>query len=159
GPDRGGGGAGSMNKLLGFIRRKRVWIPLALYAGYVLFGFLILPGILRGQIVKGIREGMKREVRLDRVRVNPIFLSLTLQGFDLKDLDGTSFLSFDRMFMDFQVSSVVRWALTFRKFELDSARANIRLMPDGKLNFDDMIPKEGGKPPRLVIGDFRIRGG
>jgi len=148
-----------MNRLVVPLRRKRVWIPLALFAAYTLFGFLVLPGILRDQIVQGIRQNLKREARLTRVRVNPLNLSLALEGFDLRDPDGTSFVAFDRLYLDFQLSSLVRWAITFRKFELDEPKVHVRIMPDGKMNFDDLIPKENGKPPRLVIGDFRIRRG
>src|SRR5262249_2590537 len=155
-PRAGGVGTGSMKVPLEIIRRRRGWIPPALYPPYLLFGFLILPAVLRDQIVKGNRQGMQHEGRPGPVRGNPRFLSLTLEGFELKDPDGTSFLSFDRMFLDFQLSSLVRWAPTFRAFELDRPQANIRLMPDGKLNFDDMIPKQGGPTPRVVIGDFRI---
>jgi hypothetical protein len=32
-------------------------------------------------------------------------------------------------------------------------------MPDGKPNFDDLIPKDNGKPPRLVVGRFEIHRG
>ena len=45
-----------MKSVLAWLRMKRVWTPLALFAVYTLFGFLVLPGILRGQIVQGIRK-------------------------------------------------------------------------------------------------------
>src|SRR5437762_2988411 len=108
-----------MTPPLQLLRKKRVWLPLAVYAAYALFGFLILPGILRGQIIRGVRQNLKREVRLDRVRFNPIILSLTLQGFELRDPDGTPFVAFDRLYADFQVSSLARWAFTFRELRLD----------------------------------------
>jgi Domain of Unknown Function (DUF748) len=148
-----------MEWLRTWLTKKRIWIPLTLYAVYAVFGFLILPGILRGQIVDGIRKNLGREAALTRVRVNPIMLSLTLEGFDLKDADGTSFVAFDRFHADFQLSSLVRWALTFRVLALDGPRIHARLMPDGTMNFDDLIPKEEGKPPRLVIGSFQIHRG
>jgi hypothetical protein len=148
-----------VNRLLAWLRMKRVWIPLALYLGYTLFGFLILPGILRGQIVAGIHKNLKREAKLARVRVNPVFLSLTLEGFQLDDPDGTPFVAFDRLFVDFQFSSLPRWALTLRVFRIDGPRIHVRLMPDGKPNFTDLIPTEEGKPPRLIIGNFQIHQG
>lgn len=148
-----------MSPPLTLLAKKRVWIPLALFAAYALFGFFALPGILRGQIVQGIRQTYGRELRLDRVRVNPLILSLTLEDFDLKDPDGTSFLAFDRLYIDFQVSSLVRRALTFREFGIDSPRVHMRLMPGGQPNFVDLVPKEEGKPPRMIIGDFKVRSG
>src|SRR5262249_39505842 len=69
------------------------------------------------------------------------------------------FIAFDRLFVDFQLSSLPRWALTFREFRIDSPDVHVRLMPDGKPNFTDLIPTEEGKPPRLVIGDFQLHQG
>ena len=148
-----------MNPILLQLRRKRVWIPLALFSAYALFGFFVLPGILRTQIVNGIREGMKREAKLDRVRFNPLIFSLTLERFELADPDGNSFVAFDRLYMDVQLSSLVRWALTLREFRLDGPRVHVRLLPDGKLNFADLIPTESGKPPRVVVGRFAVNHG
>jgi len=148
-----------VNRLLSWLRMKRVWIPLAAMLAFELFGFLILPGILRGQIIEGIRKSLKREARLAKVRVNPVFLSLTLEGFELDDPDGTAFVAFDRLFVDFQFSSLPRWALTFRVFRIDGPRIHVRLMPDGRPNFADLIPTEEGKPPRLIIGNFQIHQG
>jgi len=142
-----------------WLRKKRVLIPLALLIVYALFGFFALPGILRGQILQGIRTNLKREARLDRVRVNPLIFSLTLEGFELRDPDQTAFVAFDRLYVDLQLSSLVRWAVTLREFRLDRPRVNVRLMPDGKPNFEDMLPKEEGEPPRLVIGRFQIKDG
>lgn len=148
-----------MNRALALLRRKRVWIPLAILLAYTLFGFLVLPGILRGQIVQGIRQNLKREAKLAKVRVNPLFLALTLEGFELQDPDGTPFVAFDRLHVDFQLSSLVRWALTFREFRLDGPRVHVRLMPDGQPNFMDLVPKEEGRPPRLILGSLQIHSG
>ena len=58
-----------MSRVLALLRLKRVWVPLVLLAVYGLFGFLVLPGILRDQIVSGVRAGLHRDVKLTRVRV------------------------------------------------------------------------------------------
>jgi hypothetical protein len=141
------------------LRRKRVWIPLGLFVVYTLVGFFVVPRILRQQIVQGIRQNYKREARLGRVRFNPLVLSLSLEHFELRDPDSTTFVAFDRLFMGFQPSSLVRWAITLRDFRLDGPRVHVRLMPDGRPNFDDLIPKQSGKPPRLVVGRFEIHRG
>ena len=148
-----------MNRLLALLRQKRAWIPLALFAAYGLVGFLVAPGIVRDQIISGTRRNLGREVRLDRVRVNPYYLSVTLEGFELRDPDATPFVAFDRLHMDLQLTSVFRWAITFREFSLRNPRVHVRLMADGKPNFMDLVPKEQGKPPRLVLGRFTLTHG
>ena len=145
-----------MSRLLALLRSKRAWIPLLLLTAYGLFGFLIAPRILRDQILSGIRTNLHRDARLARVRVNPFFLSVALEGFELRDPDGTPFVGFDRLFVDFQVSSLVRWAFTFREFSITNPRVHVRLLPGGQLNFADLISKEQSKPPRLIIGRFAV---
>lgn len=140
-----------------WLRHKRVWIPLALIAAYGLFGFFVAPPILRTQIVAGIRKNLGREASLQRVRFNPFIFALTLEGFELRDPDGTPFVAFDRLYVDFQLSSLPRMALTFREVSLTRPRVHVRVMPKGETNFVDLIPKEDtGKPPRLIIGRLAI---
>jgi len=148
-----------MVRPLAWLRYKRVWIPLALVVAYGLFGFFVAPPILRTQIVAGIRKTYGREVSLARVRFNPFIFALTLEGFELRDPDGTPFVGFDRLYVDFQLSSLPRMALTFRELSLTRPRVHIRLMPKGEANFADLIPKDNGKPPRLIIGRLAIAQG
>ena len=148
-----------MARLYALLRQRRIWIPLVLIALYGLFGFLIAPRILRDQIIAAIRKTYGREVRLARVRVNPFLLSISLEGFELHDPDGPVFLQFDRLYLDFQLSSLVRWALTFREISLGNPYVHVRLLPGGRTNFTDLIPKESGPTPRLVVGRLSLSHG
>ncbi len=140
---------------------------------YTITGFFIVPPIIQKQIVKNAATKLGREVVLEKVRFNPLNLSLSLQGFALKDPDGATFVGFDEFYVNFQTSSLFRWAYTFKEVRLDSLRTHVRLMPDGKPNFADIVErteaqaeaqaaaKPGSKKPgvpRVVVGDLQLNG-
>jgi len=155
------------------LRRKRLW-PLAIVLLYTIFGFLILPGIVRWQAVRAIAENLGRDATIESVRFNPYLLSLSMRDFVLPDPDGGEFVSFDEFYVDFQISSLVRWAFTFKEVRLENPRVHVRIMPDGQLNYADILahqkglasssdqaegpPEEKAAIPRLLIGDIQIKG-
>jgi hypothetical protein len=152
-------------------RKKSFWAVVGVFLVYTVFGFFIAPSIVHRQIVNGIATNLHRDATLKKVRVNPLNLSVTLRGFALKDPDGTAFVTFDEFYLNFQLSSLVRWAYTFKEVRLDNPNTHVRLMPDGRPNFADLTQKTAGQPapeavagkkkpliPRLVIGDLQING-
>ena len=150
------------------LRRKTFWAAVAILL-YAIVGFFIVPPIARRQIVNNVAVKLGREVAIEKVRVNPFALSLTLRGFTLKDSDGAPFIAFDEFYVDFQTSSLVRWAYTFKEVRLDSLRTHVRLMPDRKTNFADIVarmtpqepqstPTKKKGVPRVVIGDLLLNG-
>ena len=150
------------------LRKKTFWAAVILLL-YTIVGFFVLPPIIKRQIVANAATRLGREVALEKVRVNPYALSLTLRGFTLKDPDGAAFVEFDEFYVNFQTSSLFRWAYTFKAVRLDSLRTHVRIMPDGKPNFADIVirmtPRESQPPtakkkevPRVVIGDLLLNG-
>jgi hypothetical protein len=82
-------------------RRRRLLIVLAaLLVLYTVFGFLVLPWIVRRQLEKRLTAALHRETTVTRVRTNPYALSVTIDGFLVKDPDGTPFISWDRLYVN-----------------------------------------------------------
>ena len=157
-----------MQRLLRILHRKVTWVVLAAFAVYTLFGFFAAPRILRAQILGRISDQLGRTATLKDVKVNPLTLSVRLQGFELLDTDGGSFVAFAEFFVDFQVSSLVRRAFTFKTVRLVSPQAHVRLMPDEKPNFQDIVdrararpvpptPAQPKRPPRLLLQRIEIQ--
>jgi hypothetical protein len=156
------------------LRRKTTGVSAVVLLLYTGLGFLAVPPIARKQIVKGAATKLGRDVKVEQVRFNPYALSITVRGVTLQDPDGTAFVGFDELYINFQASSLFRWAYTFREVRLDSLRMHVRLMPDGKPNFADIMERlaapppqakePAGKPtkdptvPRIVIQDLQING-
>src|SRR5512133_2510294 len=81
-------------------RRAKIAIALGgLFVAWTAFGFLIAPGIVRGVIVEQASAALKREVAVAKVRVNPLALSLTVDGFQVRHRDGAHFLGWDSLYV------------------------------------------------------------
>lgn len=99
-------------------RRKRFWL-IALLLLYTLGGFFAVPPLVKRMAVDAILDDAGREATIERVRFNPYVLSLEVEGFAVRDTDGTRLTSFERLFVNFQLSSLFRWAWTFREISVD----------------------------------------
>ncbi|MDF1821441.1 MAG: DUF748 domain-containing protein [Alcanivoracaceae bacterium] len=151
-------------------------IVFLLYVVYGLVGYFALSPLLRSSIQSGLSEASGRDVDLERVVFNPLGLTLTLENFALRDADGTEFVAFDRLYTDFELSSLFRLSWHFDVLELDRPRINISQTGPRDFNFDDIVARalaDSGEAPQtdegagipafsiselvLSAGDFRFR--
>jgi hypothetical protein len=97
---------------------KRYWVIVVVVL-YTVGGFFGVPALVERMTVSAIRDSAGREATLERVRFNPYVLSLQIEGFAVQDTDGAALAGFDRLFVNFQLSSLFRWAWTFREISVD----------------------------------------
>src|SRR5712672_2061543 len=96
-------------------KRKLIIWSLALLLAYTVIGFLILPPIIRSVAVKQISKQLDREVSIRKVKLNSFALSVTVDGLLIKDKDGQPFVSWDEVYVNFQLSSFFGKAWTFKE--------------------------------------------
>jgi hypothetical protein len=72
--------------------RRLVWLAVVLMI-YALVGFLVLPAVIKSQLVKRLPEVTKRQVAIQEVKLNPFALSYTMRGFSLTETNGETFAS------------------------------------------------------------------
>ena len=127
---------------------------------YALLGFLLAPRLFKGYVSEYAVEKLKRNASIAEVRINPFLFTFDAQGFMLKEADDSPIMGFGRMFIDFELSSLFRWAWTFAEIRIERPLLNVEIRQDGRLNFaalSDSLPKskdsptEDGRPPRLLI--------
>jgi len=119
----------------------------ALYAG---LGFLVAPGIVKGQILKHVGELTERPVSVEKVRVNPFALSLTVEGFLVKDRDGTRLASLDRLYVNATLLGMLRREVGVEELLVDRPYLHAGLDARGELNVADILRRaaaDDGKPP------------
>ena len=97
-------------RVVDFARRRRRWlIGLGiLVVLYTVFGFFLLPVILKRQLERRATEALHRQVTIERVRTNPYALSVTIDGLQVKERDGGPFLSWDRLYLNMKLWRVIR---------------------------------------------------
>lgn len=153
-------------------RRKRFW-ALSLLLLYTLAGFFIVPWVARQQIIDQVGELVDRPVTLEVLRVNPFVLSVEARDFAITENDATRMLSFERLYVNFQLSSLFRWALTFREITLEHPSLAFVRFADGRTNLAQLLvpaestpaqPAEAPADPdagllRVIVDEFNLVGG
>ncbi|GAB4354484.1 MAG: DUF748 domain-containing protein [Candidatus Abyssubacteria bacterium] len=158
-----------MNILSSFQKLPRIGkigiVLFSLVLLYALLGFLIAPPILKSVLVSTIKKNLNRDASLEQLRMNPFALSLTARGFQMYNLTGDRFAGFDEFHVNFQLSSPFRRAYTFREIRLVSPEVNIKVLPDGNLDFADILaasgrpapePEQKGSLPQVLIFKLSI---
>jgi len=152
-------------------RRKRFWAIVAILL-YTLLGFFAVPAVVKNSIISLVEEELSRTARIEKVEFNPYVLSLSVQGFEMDDSDDVRLASFDEFFVNFQLSSLFRWAWTFReirlagsyfffeRFEPDDSRLG-RLVSDlASVNPEDGTEEKNPNGlPRLLVYDLKLSDG
>ncbi len=129
-------------------RKRLVWAAAA-FLVYTLAGFFVLPPVIKWQMLKRLPAITKRQVAVRHVKFNPLALSLTIRGLALTEPTGRPFASWDELYINFQASSLFRWAWTFKEIRLVKPFGEVILFKDGRLNFANMFesPTNPAPPP------------
>ena len=113
---------------------------------YSLLGFVVAPPVLKSQLVKRLSSELGRSVRIADVRMNPWILSLTIEGLAIADRDKGGLVSWDRVYVNFDVVSFFVKEWRFQEIIAAAPVARVIVNEDRSLNFSDLITKFGAKP-------------
>jgi len=135
---------------------------------YALLGFLLTPWVVTRYVSNYAVEKLKRKASIAEVRVNPFLFTFEAKDFVLEEADNRPIIGFDRLFVDFQLSSLFRWAWTFADVRIERPSLHIEIQHNGRLNFADLAdslpksedpPPTDSRPPRLLVHHAEIIGG
>ena len=135
---------------------------------YTILGFLILPPIIRHVALQKLSEELNREVTIEKISLNPFACSTTIRGLLIKDKDGQPFVSWDEVYVHFQLTSIFGKAWRFEEISVTKPYVRAQMNADHTFNFSDLItkfstnapapPNPNAKPLRLEIGRLHIGG-
>ncbi|WP_405232590.1 DUF748 domain-containing protein [Lentisalinibacter salinarum] len=150
-------------------RHRRLLTVLAgLIAAWTLAGFFLAPWLVERQAVRAMAEQFDSELRLERVAINPYVLSLTIDGLALDDPAGEPLARVRQIHVNFQTSSLFRWAWTFAEFRIDAPELFISRDGAGAFNFRRLLaarppaaeepppPDEEGGPLRFILHEAAV---
>jgi hypothetical protein len=150
------------------LKRKVVLCFVWLLLFYAVFGFWILPVVVRVVAVKVLSRQLDREVFIQKVKINPFALSTTVDGLLIKEKDGSPFISWDEVYVNFQLSSFFGKAWVFKEICATKPFVHVRMNKDYTLNFSDLVTKFSSnsapqsstpsKPLALRVERFHIGG-
>ncbi len=131
-----------------FFDRRLIAVLTALIV-YTAAGFLLAPYLIRHYVPKIAAERLHRQASIGDVRINPFLLTIEAKDFALREADGEPILRFKRLFVDFELESLFRWAWTFAAVRLDGAKIDLVIGKDGRLNLARLSDAlASGEPPK-----------
>jgi len=126
---------------------------------YTALGFLVAPVIIERSIPRYVSDTLQRKASVGGVSVNPLLFKVEIRDFALAERDGAPIVGFKRLLVNFELSSLLRWAWTFSEIALDGLDLRVDIAPDGTLNLAalaESFPKSEAPPaehppPRLLL--------
>lgn len=159
-----------MARFVALLRKLLLTTPALIGAGviavYLLFAWFGFEPLVKWAAPKYIADKSRHALIIGAARFDPLALSVSLKDVKLSEPDGKPLLSFAELFVDFDASSLFKWAYTFDAIRLTSPDAQLELRRDGSLNWMALIEalkskeKEEDKPlPRLLVRHIQLEKG
>lgn len=128
-------------------RRKKIFqIAAGIFCVLLLFATFILPSIVRSQAVKGIEAETGRKVRIEKISINPLTLSITVKGLSIEAIGGGSFISIAKLDASLGFASIYRGALVLSTVSIDSPVIRFARLSANNFSFNDIIDLQKSKP-------------
>ena len=114
----------------------------ALFTVYALAGFFLAPYLISRHAPRYAEEQLGSKLLLGKVRINPLLFTCEAEGLSLQSNDGNDPLfSVQRLFVDFELESLFRWAWTFGDLVIESPSRHLVIDADGRLNLANFIER------------------
>jgi hypothetical protein len=146
-------------------RPKLLAAAAALFVLYLVLAGYALPRYMEGAFPEFAASELKRKASVGEVSFHPLLFKLEITDFALAEADDRPIARFRRLLVDFELSSVWRWAWTFSTIALDGFEMFADIAPDGRFNIAELVaslPKgasegdPGAPPPRLILQHIEI---
>ena len=156
-----------INRLLRLLdkHRKYVWTAVII-TSYALLGFFLAPWLVKKYAVEAYDEMYAAELRINKVDINPFVLSIRIVELELLDPVGDPVVRAGEIFVNFQLSSLFRWAWTFDEFRITRPELFVARDKAGDLNFAYLTASPAAEEPsdptpmtRMMIFAFAISDG
>ena len=147
--------------------RTKLWVSGVVVVLYTLLGFFLVPWLVEKLAVDAVRDRYDAKLSIGKVTFNPYVLGLRIEGLAMQDPEGRPFAGARQIYVNLQLSSLLRLAPTFKIVKLDSPQAYLSRGADGELNIAFLAqaanvepetpaePADSG-PPRLVVHEFAV---
>ena len=148
--------------------KKSSFILVSLFLLYVIAGFWVVPPLLKPRLEDELTSQIGRKVTIEEIKLNPLALSATTKNLTVYEIDGEPFAGFEELFVNAQISSIVKWAITFKEIRILAPFGVLKLLPEKKLNIDDLLAKfsqpmhtsiQKAELPRAFISKLQVEEG
>jgi len=123
------------------IKKKYVLVSLCILSLLSII-LIVLPIIIKHQLVCQLESILKRPVLLDDVDLNLFTLELRLEKFEIQESSSTNrFVSFDDFYLNVSWRSLLHQIVIIEKMHLNKPNFHAVMQSDATFNFSDLIPE------------------
>lgn len=153
-----------MNRLVRIFKGKLWVIGISAIIVYTLSGILLVPYLVRHYVPGIVQENFKKTATIGEVRFNPYVFIFEANDFHMNEPNGEPIAGFKRLFVDFELKSLFKWAWTFKQIAVEQPHLNTIIGRDGTLNLAQIVPASDTTPseekdkslPRLIFEQLVI---
>jgi len=146
--------------------KKIIAIAIGTLAVLAILVATVLPIVVRNKAIEAIQEATGRNVRIEKVSLNPLTLTASVRGFAIEENGGGPFLSVGALHVTVSPASLYRRALVLSEVSIESPSLRIVRAKADHFNFSDIVerqkkeekPKSTGVFP-IVLNRFRLANG
>ena len=136
-----------------------------IFSLYLIVGFLLLPLLLKPQIIKFIESQTNTKVTLNSLSFNPLICDLKLNDVIFKSLENKPLLSFKSLEVNLNPTSLIYGALELKELLLESPKLSLVYNKNRTMNIDNILKKhpdtkvkdsQKASLPRIIIDSVKI---
>lgn len=141
----------------------------SLLAGWLLLlalGYLALPLMARSVLASQLSKALGRDVTIEHVAINPLALSVDVQGLSVKNQAGAEQLGFDQLHVNLSSFSVAQAGIVVDEIRLQGPRVSVTRLADGRYDISDWLDRlaggsqtASGPLPRFSLNNIQITAG
>ena len=149
------------------LKSYRLWLLVGLLS-YTLGGFLLLPYVVKTQLIKFVDTTLQQKASLETASFNPFLLRLRLQNLQLATPEQAPLLALGELVVDFDSFGLFKGAWQFSTISLSELEVFAEIDSEGELNLNRLIPPPSdtvetvpeestpGPLPRLILENIAI---
>ena len=132
---------------------------------YAIFGFFILPDMVKSKTEQLVREKLNRQLSIEKVDVNPFLLTASVRGVELREVNSpVLFASLEQAELSLSVQTLFRFAPVVREIHLNAPYVHLVRTGQNHYNIDDIVelalqPKPDKAPARFSLYNIQVEGG
>jgi len=122
-----------------------------------------LAPLVKSLLTKSLSATLHRDVSIQKVRINPFILSVTITSFLIKDRETSEpFVSLSEIFLNLESSSALGRSLILKEVRLSDPSIRIVRDQDHSYNFSDLLATDPSKesspagPPLFSLNSIQI---
>ena len=127
---------------------------------YALGGFVVAPWWIKRELPQILKTKLDATGTVGEIAINPFLFTVEVRDFALTESGGSKpAIAFDRLFVDFEASSLIHRAWTFADITLELPRINLEADAKGALNLAKLAPKSESFSalPRLLLHRLALK--